>query len=256
MDNVSHRAVRTSNLVWSGKRWEAPRNVNSDSLLIYVTRGALHCEADDNIWIAPPNVILWLPSGIIHNAYAYGKYESYTVRVDPDVSLPNECCITSVTPLLSSLLIRASIFSENCTADSHEGRILDVIKGEIKLLSWENLRLPIPQNVRLQPITEALLSDPANKSSSADWATRFGLSERTMSRLFINDIGMSFGRWRQQLHVTLALQRLTSGSSVQTVAFELGYESASGFISMFKRILGKPPGQYLEERISGNQAAK
>lgn len=36
--------------------------------------------------------------------------------------------------------------------------------------------------------------------------------------------------------------------AVQTVALELGYENASGFITMFRKAVGKPPARYLFER--------
>jgi AraC-like DNA-binding protein len=34
---------------------------------------------------------------------------------------------------------------------------------------------------------------------------------------------------------------------VSTVALDLGYNSPSAFIAMFKKALGKTPGQYFEE---------
>jgi len=246
----THSAARTSNLIWRGQRWEAPENLHQRSLLIYVVRGALHCEADGNVWIAPPTVVLWLPGGTPHNAYAYGEYESYAVWVDADAGMPSQCCISSVTPLLRELLLRAAAFPEKAPADSHESRILDVIMGEIALLPWENLCLPMPTNPRIRPLVEAMIADPASAASAAQSAARFGLSERTMARLFMQDLRMSWGEWRRQLLVTLALQRMANGSSVQAVALSLGYDSASSFIAMFKRTLGKPPGQYLAERFA------
>jgi AraC-like DNA-binding protein len=96
-----------------------------------------------------------------------------------------------------------------------------------------------------------MLADPTDRTSKADWAVRIGMSERSMSRLLLHEVGMSFGRWRRQLHVILALQRLTKGESVQTVALELGYENASGFVTMFRKAVGKPPARYLSDRISG-----
>jgi AraC-like DNA-binding protein len=243
-------AAQTSNLIWRGQRWEAPENLHQRSLLIYVVRGALHCEAGSDVWIAPPTMVLWLPGGTLHNAYAYGDFQSYAVWVDATVGMPANCCIASVTPLLRELLLRAASFPEKTPADSHEKRILDVIMGEIALLPWENLCLPMPTSPRIRPVVEAMIANPSSKDSAIEWATRFGLSERTMARLFIRDIGMSWGDWRRQLLVTLALQRMANGSSVQTVALRLGYESASSFIAMFKRTLGKPPGQYLAERFA------
>jgi AraC-like DNA-binding protein len=74
------------------------------------------------------------------------------------------------------------------------------------------------------------------------------MSERTLFRMILKDTGMSFGRWRQQFHIMLALERLAEGDSVQAVAFDLGYESASAFITMFKKALGQPPGKYLASR--------
>ncbi len=59
---------------------------------------------------------------------------------------------------------------------------------------------------------------------------------------------MSFGRWRQQLHIRIALQRLDQGASVQTVALDLGYDGASAFVTMFRKAPGKPPARHLAER--------
>ncbi|MEX3628729.1 MAG: helix-turn-helix domain-containing protein [Burkholderia sp.] len=59
------------------------------------------------------------------------------------------------------------------------------------------------------------------------------------------ETGMSFGRWRRQLHIVVAIQKLSTGLSVQRVAAELGYESVNAFITMFKKVLGKTPGHYL-----------
>jgi AraC-like DNA-binding protein len=48
--------------------------------------------------------------------------------------------------------------------------------------------------------------------------------------------------------VILALRRLTAGESVQAVALDLGYESASSFVTMFRKMVGTPPGRYLSEQ--------
>jgi len=58
---------------------------------------------------------------------------------------------------------------------------------------------------------------------------------------------LSFGRWCRQLHVILSLQRLARGESVQRVALDLGYENASGFITMFRKAVGQPPARYLAD---------
>ncbi|WP_323120306.1 helix-turn-helix domain-containing protein [Burkholderia alba] len=59
---------------------------------------------------------------------------------------------------------------------------------------------------------------------------------------------MSVGDWRRQWHVILALQKRVAGDSVQNIAIDLGYESASSFIAMFRKTTGKSPMRYLKAR--------
>ncbi|MGK6315572.1 helix-turn-helix domain-containing protein [Neorhizobium sp. DT-125] len=93
-----------------------------------------------------------------------------------------------------------------------------------------------------------LVAAPADHATVAEWASRIALSERSLSRMLMAEIGMSFGRWRRQLHVILALRHLSAGQTVQAVASDLGYESASSFVTMFRKMLGKPPCRYLLEQ--------
>ncbi len=66
---------------------------------------------------------------------------------------------------------------------------------------------------------------------------------------------MSFGRWRQQLSVMLAVKRLAGGSSIQQVAADLGYESVPSFVTMFRKALGTSPGRYMAERHADRHSA-
>ncbi|WP_318386268.1 helix-turn-helix domain-containing protein [Enterobacter sp.] len=76
------------------------------------------------------------------------------------------------------------------------------------------------------------------------WAARLATIERSLGRVVQSATGMSFGRWRQQLHLMIALNYLTEGKSVQNLAGTLGYDSVSAFITMFGKVLGKLPTQY------------
>jgi AraC-like DNA-binding protein len=55
---------------------------------------------------------------------------------------------------------------------------------------------------------------------------------------------MSFGKWRQQLRLLHAMRQLALGRPVTTVAFEVGYDSPSAFIAMFRSVLGTTPTRY------------
>jgi AraC-like DNA-binding protein len=77
-----------------------------------------------------------------------------------------------------------------------------------------------------------------------------GASERTLSRLFHKETGMSFQQWRKQLLLHEAIDLLGKGESVLNVALELGYSSPSAFVAMFRKALGTTPARYFKEEIS------
>lgn len=75
-------------------------------------------------------------------------------------------------------------------------------------------------------------------------SARLNLDQTTIQRLFRKATGMTFGQWRQQARLLLALERIAVGEKVIDIALELGYESPSAFTSMFKKQFGKTPSQF------------
>ena len=69
-------------------------------------------------------------------------------------------------------------------------------------------------------------------------------------RQFVRELGMSFGEWRQRLRYLAAIEALDSERSVQNVAFDLGYSSASAFISMFRKMMGTTPDELRRGTLS------
>ena len=252
VDSVSRPVVALSATSVT-KDWENARHQHRKAQLIYSLRGILNCEIEDGVWIVPPQCAIWIPGDLPHAARGTGETECYCLFVEPDAApdLPKICCTISVSPLLRELLLKVAGFPELYVLGGREDRLIAALLDELVAAPVEDLHLPMPRDSRLRRLAEMMLADPKDKTSKADWASRIGMSERSMSRLLLHEIGMSFGRWRRQLHVILALQRLTKGESVQTVALELGYENASGFITMFRKAVGKPPARYLSDRRSG-----
>jgi AraC-like DNA-binding protein len=112
-------------------------------------------------------------------------------------------------------------------------------------MAVQHLHLPLSPEPRLKRIASALAEDPSDRSTLAEWAHRVALSESSLARLVVKETGLTFGRWRQQLHLIVAIRELASGASVQQVSADLGYESVTAFITMFKKALGQPPARYL-----------
>jgi AraC-like DNA-binding protein/mannose-6-phosphate isomerase-like protein (cupin superfamily) len=245
------RALVAANAVTSLESLEqSPRHHHRRAQLLFTVRGVMNCEVQDAVWIVPPQCAVWIPGGLPHTAFGSGEVECISLFIEPPEapSLPAECCTLAVSSFFRQLLMRANALPELYDVDGPDGRIVAVIFDELAAAPVEDLRLPIPADARLKKLTDLLIASPSDHASVAEWASRIALSERSLNRLLAEQIGMSFGRWRRQLHVVLALRRLSAGETVQAVALDLGYESASSFVTMFRKMVGKPPSRYLHER--------
>ncbi len=231
----------------AGSRKETDFHHHRKGQFLLWMRGVLTCEVAKGFWIVPPGNGIWVPGGVQHRMEVAGTIECYVVYVDPEVGdmLPRQCCTLSTTPLLRELVIRSAVFPMRYEEGGMASKLMALLLDEMALAPTGQLHLPMPADKRLRRLVEWIMASPADLGSIASWATRMGMSSRTLSRLIARETGMSFGRWRRQLHLMLSLQWLAKGASVQDVADGLGYENASNFVAMFRKVMGETPGRYL-----------
>jgi AraC-like DNA-binding protein len=209
------------------------------------------------LWIVPPQCAVWIPGGTLHSLKGVGALDVYCLFVEPASAptLPEACSTVSVSPLLRELLLRCARFPNLYPIKRAESRVVTVLLDELAAAPVEELYLPMPSDGGLRKIVNEMTADPSDRATVHEWAKRIGVSERSLRRLVIKETGMSFGRWRQQLHIILALQWLSQGASVQSVATDLGYENASSFVVMFRKALGASPARYMTQRLAPTQNA-
>jgi AraC-like DNA-binding protein len=232
------------------KGMEHPVHSHRKAQLVLTLRGVVRCEADQGVWIVPPRCAVWIPGDLPHSMTVAGNVEAYFLFVEPDAAptLPRQCCTLSISPLLERLLVHVTQMPVLYDVDGADGRIVTVLLDQLSGAPVENLNFPMPAHAKLRAVAAAMMADPSDRATIDDWGRRMAVAPRTLTRILQRETGMSFGRWRQQLHILVALQRLAEGSSVQTVAMDLGYEGASAFVTMFRKALGKPPARYLAAR--------
>ena len=232
------------------KGMEMAMHAHRKAQLVLALRGVVRCEADHGVWIVPPRCAVWIPGHVPHSVTFAGDVEAYCLFVEPDaaLALPRQCCTLSISPLLERLLMHVSQIPVLYDVDGPDGRIATVLLDQLSQAPVEKFSFPMPVDAKLRKIAVAMMTDCSDRATIDDWGRRMAIAPRTLTRALKRETGMSFGRWRQQLHILIALQRLAQGASVQTVALELGYEGASAFVTMFRKVLGQPPARYLAER--------
>ncbi len=214
--------------------------------LIYAGSGVMRVICSRDIWVVPPSQAVWVPPGTVHEVYFPGDVSLRNLFVDPSAikGLPESCLVLKVSPLLRELIVKAVAVGENYAPGGPGYRLMTVILDELRQAEPTPLHLPMGHDVRLLRVTEALLRNPGDSRDLDQLAVVAGASARNLARLFARETGLTFGAWRKRLLLQEAVDRLGRGENVTTVALDLGYQSLSAFIEMFRRSLGATPGQY------------
>ena len=213
--------------------------------LILSLRGAVSCEVQNAIWLVPPQHAVWIPGGTPHCCRVTANASTCFLFVEPSAAvMPDGCCTLAITPLVRELILHLVEQDRSCLSEGKAARLVAVLLEQLSDASVKELHLPISDHPKIKHIADTLFATPGDRTTLREWATRLATSERTLARLVESKTGLSFGRWRQQLHLMIALSHLAEGVSVQRVAGILGYDSVNAFITMFKKAVGKSPTQY------------
>lgn len=222
--------------------------------LAYPLRGAIRVSAAGMSWLTPAFRAVWIPPGIEHEVLMLGQVELRTVYVAREVAPLSlaACTVIEVSDLMRSLIEALSQVGRETPDDAQRrDQMIRLLLTEMRLAPTLSLGLPLPRDRRLQALCYALMEEPASLLVLGEWAIRVGASERTLARLFRDELQMSFGAWRQQLRLAGALDMIGRGRPLGEVAAELGYASQAAFSAMFKRAFGVPPGRFMQSRQSG-----
>jgi len=221
--------------------------------LVYAISGVMILSTHNASYVAPPQRAIWIPAGVEHEVRCRGRVQIRTLYIAPDASpdLPANCEVFEVSSLLRELILAAVDLPIEYDLDGRDGRIMSLILDEIRGAPRIPLSVPMPSNERLARICKTILSDPSQHDALDDWAHAAAMGRRTFTRSFRRETGMSFATWRQQVRLMDALSRLATGHSVTSTALDVGYNSPSAFIAMFRRELGTTPRRYLA-RASGD----
>ncbi|MBD0726253.1 AraC family transcriptional regulator [Flavobacterium sp. L1I52] len=217
--------------------------------LIYASSGVMNVVVENQIWVVNPLQGLWIPGGMEHQVSFQQDVNLYSVFIDPSFTagLPGTTFSFDISEFLKQLLFKIISFKIDGIITPSQRRIMDVFMDELASIQPSATFLPTTNHLVLSNVVELLLEDVASKHTIEYYAEISCMSSRTLSRLFIKELGMNFSDWRIRLKLLEAIKRLGEKQSVKEIAFDLGYETTSAFIFMFKKHLGKTPSNYILE---------
>ncbi|MGD9599286.1 MAG: helix-turn-helix transcriptional regulator [Steroidobacteraceae bacterium] len=225
------------------------RHSHRRAQLLYACTGVMSVTTVAGNFVVPPQRAVWLPGGIEHEVYFRGRASLRTLYIEPQsgARLPANCRVIEVSELLRSLILEAVHLPIEYEVQGRGGYIMALILAEIARMPEAPLYAPVPTEARLARVCREVLKDPAKEERLDELARAAGMSRRTLTRMFRRETGMSFLAWRQHVRLLEALSRLAIGQPVNTVAFDVGYQSSSAFTAMFRRAFGTTPSNYFAE---------
>jgi AraC-like DNA-binding protein len=234
--------------------------------LVYAARGVLSIHTERGTSIVPASRAAWTPAGFAHHHRAHGHTDMRIVFLTASLArlLPVRPAVFAVSGLAREILLaltgpanyapEAQTAPETTAARNDPAartydraalaRLRRVLVDELREAREQPLHLPEPCDDRLQAVTRILREQPADHTSLAGLGQRTGASARTLSRLFHDELGMTFYEWRTQLRICHALVLLADGHDTTRVAHACGWANPSSFIAAFTSIVGTTPGRH------------
>ncbi len=234
-----------------------PTHSHNRSQLVYGASGIMMVGTEQGRWIVPPDRAVWIPGDVSHDLRMVSDVTTVTVWVDRDAEpdLPSGCQVVEISNLMRSLLTAAIDIEPEYDRGGRAGLIMSLLLHELKLLPALSLCLKFPHHPGLVERCRAFLLEPRPHDTIEIWSAALGMSRRTFTRLFRKQTGLSFAAWRQRACLFASLPRLAANEPITRIAFDLGYESAAAFTTMFKRLQGVPPSLYISNSMDSDARA-
>jgi AraC-like DNA-binding protein len=222
--------------------------------LVYAARGILSVRTERGTSIVPANRVAWTPAGFTHEHRAHGDTDMRIVFLPASLArlAPGHPAVFTVSGLAREVLLALTGPGNYDPAarrydPAARARLRRILVDELREAHEQPLQLPEPRDDRLRAIAQRLYDQPADSTSLAGLGRAIGASARTLSRLFHDELGLTFYQWRTQLRVYHALVLLADGHDTTYVAHACGWANPSHFIAAFTDLVGTTPGRHRKE---------
>jgi AraC-like DNA-binding protein len=232
-----------------------PYHRHTKSQLSYVEGGLAYIQLSDKKYVVPAGHYFWIPRGLEH-VLKIGHsgtilrslfFYTHDDKKDPFYS---QVGIYPINELLMQMIKYTESWYGHIDPKDKRYSFLSVIKNILPDISSKKvpIALPFTDNERMQPILKYIDKNIAEGHSLQSLGQRFGLGERTLSRLFQSSLNMSFLQYLKLLRMVRSIElMLQTDQSISEIAYCVGYESLSAFSNTFYQLTNFRPSDFKRE---------
>ncbi|MEW5559814.1 AraC family transcriptional regulator [Enterobacter asburiae] len=225
-----------------------PWHQHPEAQLYVVEQGMILVETREQQWAVMPGTLGWFPPGTDHAARVPSSVKGMNFYLD-GANFPATAAVFAANDFLRALLLRLASPAP-AQPENYHSHLMTLLFDELALTPTLPLHLPLPTDRRLRNIADTLFNPEGCRLSQPELAQQWGISPRTLSRLFSQETGMRFSQWRQQSRLITSLSLLDKGLPVGEVAWRCGYDNTSAFIAAFRLRFGVTPGRMQERTFT------
>jgi hypothetical protein len=120
-------------------------------------------------WVVPTHRAVWIPAAVPHTITMSGTVAMRTLYLKPRLAktLPRDCCVVNVSPLLKELILHACKFAGLKKRIKVQRHLIEVVLDQLQAARLLPLQLPNPSELRALRIAEVLIADPSDRRTLA-----------------------------------------------------------------------------------------
>jgi AraC-like DNA-binding protein len=229
-----------------------PMHKHAKGQFVYVEGRGMYVYTHEKSYFLPSRHFMWIPAQTYHSLHVYNPNvvvrNLYIPHEENEGDFFRKCGIYPASDLLLLMIQHTSNWIGNISMQNraayHFVMGLKHVLPERDGMELE-LVLPTASDERLQKILLFMEDNVHLKDNFSAIASHFNFSERTLSRLFNKDLGVSFGQYNVILKMIKAIQLLLDGKyPVSEVAEMVGYSSVPTFSNSFTKMTGMRPTEF------------
>lgn len=230
--------------------------MHKDLELVWVTQGKCQIEIEQEIFTLKENSLAIIFPHSIHSYYDSNDYKAHIMIIDPHYLSDYQPYLLNYSVINPSLEISQelgqalNLLKETIESEQDKQELL--IKARFSLvfaLIFHKIQLTKNQTVFESSLTHRALTYINNQYTQAlslqSIADALQCNVYTLSKIFSNQIGMSFPNYLAHLRISHAKKLLQSSSlSILDIAYESGFETQRSFNRQFYQQTQMTPREY------------